>query len=113
MFFKKAGSKIFGMELNAKEQEALDREIRRQISEDSRRHEAETDSSILWMLHVHFGFGPKRLRKAWELFYEQARALEKHYEMDSGDGGWICQRELKDYGCDVEVWYKEWEERQK
>lgn len=113
MIFKKVGSKIFGVELNAKEQEALGREIQRQVAESTRKNEVETDSSILWMLHVHFGFGPKRLRRAWELFYEQARALEKHYEMPDGDGGWICQRELRNYGCDVEAWYREWEERQK
>ncbi len=112
MIFKKAGGKIFGVSLSSKEQEAIDREIQRQLVESSRRSEAETDSSILWMLHVHFGFGPKRLRKAWELFYQQARELEKYYEMPRGDGGWICQRELKNYGCDVEAWYKEWEERE-
>lgn len=113
MFFKRNGGKIFGVQFNSKEQAAIDAEIRRQLIEDSRMHEIESDCSILWMLHVHFGFGPGRLRKAWELFYEQARELEKHYEMSAGDGSWLCQKMLEDYGCDVAAWYKELEDKQK
>ena len=109
MFFKKTGNKIFGVQLNAKELAALDEEIHRQVRAQMTKHEAEVDSSILWMLHVHFGFGPKRLKKAWELFYEQAGKLAEYYEMPTSDGAWICQQKLKDIGCDVEAWYKEME----
>ena len=113
MFFKKIRGKIFGVQLNEKEQAALDAEIRKQVRANSRLYEIETDCSILWMLHTEFGFGPKRLRKAWALFYEQAGLLAQHYEMPTSDGAWICQQRLKDIGCDVEEWYKEMDEEAK
>lgn len=69
MNFKKAGGKIFGVALNKAEQRALDQEIKKQIVENDTQFSIDNDSSILWMLHVHFGFGPKRLKKAWKLFY--------------------------------------------
>lgn len=109
MYFKQAAGRIFGVALSRKEEEALNREIEKQILTRSRQHEIETDSAILWMLHEHFGFGAQRLRRAWKLFYEQARALEEYYEMPS-DGGWICQKKLEEIGCDVEQWYLEAEQ---
>ena len=63
MNFKKYNGKIFGVQLNKNEQRALDQEINRQIIENDRRFDMDKESSILWMLHVHFGFGPKRLKK--------------------------------------------------
>lgn len=65
MYFKKAGKSIFGVQLNKAEQRALDQEINRQIVENDRRFDMDKESSILWMLHTQFGFGPKRLKKAW------------------------------------------------
>lgn len=47
MFFKRNGGKIFGVQFNSKEQAAIDAEIRRQLIEDSRMHEIESDCSIL------------------------------------------------------------------
>ena len=69
MYFKKAGKTIFGVQLNKAEQKAMDQEIRRQIVDNDRRFDMDKESSILWALHTQFGFGPKRLKKAWELFY--------------------------------------------
>lgn len=86
---------------------AMNQEITRQILEQDAAFSMDNDSSILWMLHVHFGFGPKRLKKAWELFYAEHKKLVKHYELSPEDGGWLCRQELKKIGADVEAWYKE------
>ena len=107
MFFKKIKGKPFGVTLNAAEQKILDAEITRQILENDRKFDMDKEASILWMLHVHFGFGPKRLKKAWELFYAESKALRDHYEMDADDGGWLCMVKLREIGCDLEQWYKE------
>ena len=37
--------------------------------DNDRRFDMDKESSILWALHTQFGFGPKRLKKAWEMFY--------------------------------------------
>lgn len=107
MTFKRFGGKIFGVQLNKKEQAALDQEINRQIVEHDRRFDMDKESSILWMLHIQFGFGPKRLRKAWELFYAESESLRNYYELEHGDEAWIARQKLKELGVDIEQWYKD------
>ena len=110
MNFKKYNGKIFGVQLNKNEQRALDQEINRQIIENDRRFDMDKESSILWMLHVHFGFGPKRLKKAWELFYSETVKLREYYQMEQEDDGWLARQKLKEIGCDVEQWFKDFED---
>ena len=62
------------------------------------------------MLHTEFGFGPKRLKRAWELFYSESQKLREYYLLDEGDEPWISRQKLKEIGCDVEAWYQEWRE---
>ncbi|MCM1234898.1 MAG: hypothetical protein NC489_32760 [Ruminococcus flavefaciens] len=107
MYFKRAGKSIFGVQLSKAEQRALDQEINRQIVEHDHRFDMDKESSILWMLHTQFGFGPKRLKKAWELFYSETVKLREYYQMDQGDEGWLAREKLKAIGCDIESWYKE------
>lgn len=105
--FNKAGGKIFKVQFNKAEQRALDQAINEQIVENDRAFDMDKESSILWMLHTQFGFGPKRLKKAWELFYAETRKLREYYLMDQEDDGWLARKKLKEIGCDVEEWYKE------
>ena len=109
-----AGSKkvftTLGSSNHAADQRALDQEINRQIIENDRRFDMDKESSILWMLHVHFGFGPKRLKKAWELFYSETVKLREYYQMEQEDDGWLARQKLKEIGCDVEQWFKDFED---
>ena len=92
MYFKRAGKRIFGVQFNKAEQKALDDEITRQIVENDMRFDMDKEASILYMLHTQFGFGPKRLRKAWE----------------QEDDGWLTRQKLKEEtGIDLEEWYRE------
>lgn len=111
MNFKKYGGKIFGVTFNKKEQEAIDKEIFQQIVENDKVFDMDKESSILWMLHEQFGFGPKRLRRAWEMMYAETLKLREYYEMEQKDDGWLARYKLKSLGVDVEQWYKEWEEK--
>ncbi len=112
MLFKRNGGKPFGIILNKVEQRVLDEEINKQILEHDLQFQIDNDSAILEMLHVHFGFGPKRLKKAWKLFYAEHRKLREHYGMAPEDGGWLCRQQLLKIGVDVEQWYKEEQEEQ-
>jgi len=107
MNFKRHSGKIFGVTLNAAERRALDQEISRQIVARDIAFDMDKESSILWMLHTQFGFGPTRLKRAWELFYSETVKLREYYMMDKADDGWITRKKLKDIGCDVEAWYNE------
>ena len=106
MIFKKFRGQIFDVELTAKEQRALDEKVNQQIIESHRRFETDFDYMILRVLHNHFGFGPKRLRKAYELFVKDNEDLVKHYEMPDA-GVYIARKEMNDIGCNVEQWNNE------
>jgi len=106
-FFNKVRGNIIGVKFSKKEQEAIDREIHRQLLYAHRQSEIDDDCSLLWMLHEQFGFGYDRLKKAWELLYQANKEWEEHYELNPGDGTWVCRVKLKEYGVDVEQWYKE------
>ena len=105
--FKKSGGKIFGVQFNKAEQRALDHAINEQIVANDQAFDMDKESSILWMLHTQFGFGPKRLKKAWDLFYAETRKLREYYLMDQADEGWLARQKLKEIGCDIEEWYRE------
>ena len=112
MFVKKAGGTIFGADLTAAEQKALEIEAERQLAEKfaewTRLHALEVDAVLLWYLHVAFGFGPKNLKKVFMGLAPEIEALRKRYEMhDKGDVVWLCTRLLKEYGVDLEEWSKE------
>ena len=81
--------------------------INEQIVENDRAFDMDKESSILWMLHTQFGFGPKRLKLAWKLFYAETLKLREHYLMEQADDGWLARKKLKDIGCDIEEWYRE------
>lgn len=110
MNFKRIGGKPFGIQLNKAEQKVLDEEINRQILENDLQFSIDNDSAILEMLHVHFGFGKKRLKKAWKLFFAEHKKLREYYQMEPEDGGWLCRQRLLKIGVDVEAWYKEEQE---
>ena len=107
MYFKRAAGKIFGVTFNKAEQKAIDKAIGEQCAEMDRQMELDRDSSILWMLHEQFGFGRKKLFRAWQMMYADSKKLQAHYEMGPEDGGWLCRQKLKEYGVDLERWYKD------
>ena len=90
--FKKSGGKIFAVQFNKAEERALDQEIKKQIVENDRAFDMDKESSILWMLHTQFGFGPKRLKLAWKLFYAETRKLREHYLMEQCSRTASCPR---------------------
>ena len=107
MYLKKAGGKVYGAVLTAAEKKAMDMEIQRELAEYDRKHLAEIDATILWVLHEQFGFGTKRLREYYDAYHDRIGELIERYEMDNGDDIWLCTEKLKTVGGDIEAWHKE------
>lgn len=107
MIVKKAGGKVIGAHLTSAEKKAMDMEIKRQLVEMDRRFTNDMDATILWYLHVKYGFGIKRLREFWEGFDPFHRALIEYYELEDADDAWLCTKKLKDMDVDIEAWNKE------
>lgn len=107
MVIKKSNGKIFGAVFNKNEQKAIDMEIKNQLAAYDRAHSRELAAMALWNLHRQFGFGPKRLHEFYILFDSSIRELVKRYELDSFEGAWLCTKELREYGIDLEKWENE------
>ena len=106
MIFKKFRGIIFDVELTAKEQKALDEKINQQIIGTHQQFTDDFDYMTLRMLHNHFGFGLKKLRRAYYLLVDDNESLIKHYEMPDA-GAYIARKELNDLGCNLEQWRRE------
>lgn len=113
MWFKKSGKQIFGVELTAAEQKAVDAEIYRQLAIDTRKHNLEIVAMTLTTLHEEFGFGEARLKRFFDRYDEVVESLVKRYELSEGDEPWIAAHKLKEKGIDVEAWYAEAEATRK
>ena len=106
MRVKKAGGKVFGAVLTAAEKKAMEMEINRQIVEADRRYADDIDAMVLYTLHVHLGFGKKRLREFYDAFSAEHDRLIQYYQMPD-DYTWLCKEMLKRIGVDVEAWNRE------
>lgn len=74
-----------------------------------RQHTNDLDAMILYVLHVHCGFGKERLRRFHKAFVEEHNKLISHYEMPD-DNAWLAAEKLKEIGVDVAAWNEETEE---
>ena len=107
MNVKVIGGKVYGASLTAKEREAINIEIVKEIRQRSEQYANDIDAAILYQLHVQLGFGKDRLRKFYDGWKAAHDNLLNHYEMDKEDSTWLFMQKLKDIGVDVEAWNAE------
>ena len=108
MYVKKSHGKIFGANLTAAEQKALNMEIQKSFAEYDRKNADEIDAILLWFLHEKFGFGYERLKKIHKNVNHEVQSLCDRYEMtDNGDELWLCTHKLKEIGIDISEWNSE------
>lgn len=107
--FKRIGGKIYAVKFTAKEQEAINREIRVQLTEDIKKNRREFDALLLLELRQRFGFGVKRLHELYMGFGHAINELLRRYEMNyDDDATWLAERKLRDeLGIDLDEWEKE------
>lgn len=86
---------------------AIESAIKAQIAIYEREHALDVDAMILYALHTHLGFGKDRLKKFFDAFINDHKALIAHYEMPN-DGAYLSRVKLKEIGVDVEEWNKEY-----
>lgn len=98
---------VFGAQLSCAEKKGMQMEIQRQIAEYDLKNKREIDAMILWQLHTQLGFGPERLKRFYKNFAAEYKALLARYEMDPGEGVWLCTHKLAELGIDLEALEKE------
>jgi len=106
MVVNKYNGHVYGAKLTTDEKKAMDIEIKKQLAEYDKKHSTELDAAILWQLHEHFGFGPKRLKRFYDAFIPQLDDLVERYSLADEEQIWLCTHKLKEYGIDLEEWSK-------
>lgn len=107
MRVKKSNGKVYGVELTSAERKALDMEARRALAEHTRKHELEIEAIVIRQLRRLTGWGETRLKRFYDGFDGELDNLISRYEMPVEDEPWLCMRELKDEGFDIEQWHRE------
>lgn len=89
-------------EPTAAQRRALKHEVKKEFLKLLDHYNRETCIQILHILHFDFGYGQQRLEKfADKLAEMQTQQLER-YELDEDDTTWLCEKQLKSDGIDVE-----------
>jgi hypothetical protein len=78
---------------------AMKKEIRRQIAEQEDKYIKGIDTMFLWALHVEFGFGKKRLERAYKAIGREYEQMRKFFETDEV---FPAEYKLKEIGIDME-----------
>lgn len=107
MVVKKSGGKAYGVTLTAAEQRALDAEINRRLAERTKRHTLEIEARVIRQVKRHTDWDEGRLKRFYDDFDDDINDLVKHYELSDDDASWLCTRELKLEGIDIEKWSEE------
>lgn len=93
--------------MSAAEKKAAEIEIKKQLAEFDKAHSIELDALVLWVLHTEFGFGPKRLKKFYDTFGEEIKALVDRYQFDDSKAVWLCTFKLEQAGIPIKEWHDE------
>lgn len=94
-------------QLTSDQQNAIESAVKAQIAIYEKEHALDVDAMILYALHTHLGFGKDRLKKFFDAFINDHKALIAYYEMPN-DGAYLSRVKLKEIGVDVEEWNKEY-----
>ena len=107
MLIKRSGKRIFGATFTPAEQKAIDAELDRQMAEHLRKTNIELEAVLLKRLRDYFDLDEAQLREFFDKCDDDIARMIKHYELGDHDMAWLCTRQLKAEGIDVEQWYRE------
>ncbi len=93
--------------MTKEQNKAMNDEINRQIVESDRKFALENDAMVLWVMHIVFKFGKKRLKRYFDRCFQEHEDLRNFFQFDNDDMGWLYTRQLKEIGVDIEEWYRE------
>lgn len=86
------------------QEEKLQREIRKYLLDEESRYLQGIDAVFLWGMHILFGFGAERLKRAYKGVIRVYKQMRDYYEMD---GSFPAETKLKEIGIDMDELRKE------
>jgi hypothetical protein len=94
--------------LSTSQVKSMESEIRKQCVKQTQQYECLIDTVSLWVLHTHFGFGAKRLKRFYDAVFTERQAMQERYEgTDSDDmAEFAMYSKLKDRGINVKEMFE-------
>ena len=97
-------SQIANIALDGVGKKALKEEIHNRLVDQERKVSIDIDTSVLWVLHVKYGWGKQRLKTFYNALFEEHRNVRQYYDIDDV---YPERMKLKEKGIDIEAWYDE------
>ena len=94
--------KCFTKRPSAKTDKLIKQECRKEFAKLLNQYNRESAIQVLHILHFDFGFGEKRLYKFADKLGEMQQRQKETYELEYSDTAWLCEKQLKDDGFDVD-----------
>lgn len=94
--------KCFTKRPTAKQEKLIKSECRKEFYKLLDQYNREAAIQVIHILHFDFGFGKKRLYKFADKIGEMQKAQKENYELEYSDTAWLCEKQLKDAGYDVD-----------
>lgn len=79
-------------------------EARKQLILQEKQYAMDMDTAVLWVLHVKYGFGEKRLKKFYADLFDEHLRMRNLYDMEDL---YPERYKLKEIGVDIEQLYNE------
>lgn len=89
-------------EPNAAQRKALRNEVSKEFNKLLDRYNHDTAIQIIHILHFDFGFGQQRLQKFADKLTQMQIEQRERYEMTDGDTPWLCEKQLKEDGINLD-----------
>lgn len=109
MIVKKTAGRVIGAHLTNAEKKAMDIEIQKDLAEWTKKHEKEIIAMVLRQVRRIFDADEETLKEFFTSFDQDIQYLVDRYEIGtmSEDEAWLCTRELRLEGIDIDKWYEE------
>jgi hypothetical protein len=86
----------------AQQKKVLEQEVIREFNKHLERYNHSTAVQVLHILRFDYGFGQARLQKFADKLCEMQKHQEEFYELPPGDTPWLCEKQLRDSGIDID-----------
>ena len=93
-------------EPTATQRRALKIEVAKEFDKLLELYNKEVALQVLHILHFDFGFGQSRLQKFAEKLTQMQIETIDRYEMTDEDTPWLCEKQLKEDGVDVDKFFE-------
>lgn len=80
----------------------LEKEVKKEFNKLLERYNHSTAVQVMHILRFDFGWGQERLQRFADKLCEMQKHQEEFYELPPDDTPWICEKQLRESGIDID-----------